>query len=93
MFEEQRQAVLALESVQHSFTKHIFGMQDFAYKTLLSRLGLYSLQRRRERYLYKLLFLYNRIIMKNMPLKLLLVKTSLMTDTSAVLTSKKLCYY
>ena len=49
MFEEQRQAVLALESVQHSFTKHIFSMQDFAYKTLLSRLGLYSLQRRRER--------------------------------------------
>ena len=43
--------ILALESVQRSFTKHIFGMQDFDYKTRLSRLGLYSLQRRRERYL------------------------------------------
>ena len=40
-----------MESVQRSFTKHIFGMKDLDYKTRLNRLGLYSLQRRRERYL------------------------------------------
>ena len=37
--------------VQRSFTKHIFGMQYFDYKSRLSRIGLYSLQRRREIYL------------------------------------------
>ena len=38
-------------SVQCSFTKHIFGMQDFDYYTHLSRPCLYSLQRIRERYI------------------------------------------
>ena len=46
--------ILALESVQHSFTKHIFGMQDFDYKTRLSHLGLYSFQRRQIKILYNL---------------------------------------
>ena len=43
--------ILALESVQRSFTTHLFNMQDFDYKARISRLGLYSPQRRRERYL------------------------------------------
>ena len=40
-----------LESVQRSFTKRIDGMQDLDYHTRLQRLKLYSLERRRDRYI------------------------------------------
>ena len=42
--------ITQLEKIQQSFTKHIIGMNDMPYHELLKRLGLYSLQRRRERY-------------------------------------------
>ena len=38
------------EKIQRSFTKHITGMNDMPYHERLKSLGLYSLQRRRERY-------------------------------------------
>ena len=39
-----------LENIQRSFTKHITEMNDMPYHEQLRSLGLYSLQRRRERY-------------------------------------------
>ena len=39
-----------LEQLQRHFVKRIAGYQDMDYHTALKRLGLYSLQRRRERY-------------------------------------------
>ena len=39
-----------LEKIQRSFTKHITGINDMPYHERLKSLGLYSLQRRRERY-------------------------------------------
>ena len=39
-----------LEKIQRSFTKHIIGMNYMTYDERLMSLGLYSLQRRRERY-------------------------------------------
>ena len=40
-----------LESIQRVFTRHISGCQDLCYWDRLKRLGLMSLQRRRERYI------------------------------------------
>ena len=42
--------ITQLEKIQRSFTKHITGMNDMLYHEWLKSLGLYSLQRRRERY-------------------------------------------
>ena len=42
--------ITQLENIQRSFTKHITGMNDMPYHERLNSLGLYSLQRRRERY-------------------------------------------
>ena len=42
--------ITQLEKIQQSFTKHITGMNDMPYHERLKSLGLYSLQRRRERY-------------------------------------------
>ena len=42
--------ITQLEKIQRSFTKHIIGMNDMPYHERLKSLGLYSLQRRRERY-------------------------------------------
>ena len=42
--------ITQLEKIQRSFTKHITGMNDMPYHERLKTLGLYSLQRRRERY-------------------------------------------
>ena len=42
--------ITQLEKIQRSFTKHIIGMNDMPYHERLKCLGLYSLQRRRERY-------------------------------------------
>ena len=41
----------SLERVQRSFTKYIDNMYDISYEKRLSALNLYSLQRRRDRYL------------------------------------------
>ena len=40
-----------VEKVQRSFTKHIDGMQHLSYPERLKALKLYSLQRRRDRYI------------------------------------------
>ena len=40
-----------IESTQRVFTRHISGCQDLCYWDRLKRLGLMSLQRRRERYI------------------------------------------
>ena len=40
-----------LESVQREFTRKIYGCQSISYWERLKRLGLFSLQRRRERYI------------------------------------------
>jgi len=42
--------IQALESVQRSYTRQIRGMKELSYWERLKRLGLYSQQRRRERY-------------------------------------------
>ena len=42
--------ITQLEKIQRSFTKHITGMNDMPYHERLKSLGLYVLQRRRERY-------------------------------------------
>ena len=42
--------ITQLEKIQRSFTKHITGMNDMPYHERLKSLGLYYLQRRRERY-------------------------------------------
>ena len=42
--------ITQLEKIQRSFPKHITGMNDMLYHERLKSLGLYSLQRRRERY-------------------------------------------
>ena len=42
--------IIMLLKIQRSFTKHITGMNDMSYHERLKSLGLYSLQRRRERY-------------------------------------------
>ena len=42
--------ITQLEKIHRSFTKHIIGMNDMPYHERLKSLGLYSLQRRKERY-------------------------------------------
>ena len=42
--------ITQLEKIQRSFTKHITAMNEMPYHERLKSLGLYSLQRRRERY-------------------------------------------
>ena len=43
--------ITKLEGVQRTFTSRIAGLQDFNYWQRLDKLNLYSLQRRRERYI------------------------------------------
>jgi len=43
--------IIKMESVQRSFTAKIAGLKDMGYHDRLKYLGLYSLQRRRERYI------------------------------------------
>ena len=43
-------AIQQLEELQKSFVQHISGFKHMNYWTALAKLGLYSLQRRRERY-------------------------------------------
>lgn len=43
-------AIQQLEELQKSFVQHITGFRHMNYWTALAKLGLYSLQRRRERY-------------------------------------------
>ena len=43
-------AIQQLEELQKSFVRHITGFRHMNYWSALSKLGLYSLQRRRERY-------------------------------------------
>ena len=42
--------ITQLEKIHRSFIKHVTGMNDMPYHERLKSLGLYSLQRRRERY-------------------------------------------
>ena len=44
-------SINALEKVQRVFTKHIDGMHDLSYTERLKALQIYSLQRRRDRYM------------------------------------------
>ena len=43
--------ICELERIQRSFTKYISGMQNLSYHQRLNALRLYSLQRRRDRYI------------------------------------------
>ena len=43
--------ICELERIQQSFTKYISGMQSLSYHQRLNALRLYSLQRRRDRYI------------------------------------------
>ena len=47
----QVKSINALERVQHVFTKHIDGMHNLSYAKRLKSLQIYSLQRRRDRYM------------------------------------------
>ena len=40
-----------IEKIQKAFTKHIKGFSSFSYQERLSNLKIYSLQRRREKYI------------------------------------------
>ena len=53
-----------LEAVQRSFTAHIAGLEHLSYWERLAHLKLYSLERRRERYLFLYIF---KIINKLVP--------------------------
>ena len=48
-----------IEELQRSYVKHIAGCRDLAYHDALKKLGLYSLQRRRER--YQIIYLWSII--------------------------------
>ena len=43
--------IITIEKIQKAFTKHIKGFSSFSYQERLSNLKIYSLQRRRERYI------------------------------------------
>ena len=43
--------IIMIEKIQKAFTKHIKGFSSFSYQERLSNLQIYSLQRRRERYI------------------------------------------
>ena len=43
--------IIMIEKIQKPFTKHIKGFSSFSYQERLSNLNIYSLQRRRERYI------------------------------------------
>ena len=43
--------IIKIEKIQKAFTKHIKGFSSFSYQERLSNLKIYSLQRRRERYI------------------------------------------
>ena len=47
----KRQEIVEIEMVQRQFIKRIEGMKDLTYPEQLKKLKLYSLERRRERYL------------------------------------------
>ena len=47
--------ITQLEKIQRSFTKHITGMNDMPCHKRLKSIGLYSLQRRREIYIWKII--------------------------------------
>ena len=47
----QKQHICLIEKIQRSFTKHIDGLKDLSYPESLCALKLYSLQRRRDRYI------------------------------------------
>ena len=47
----QAKHINSIEKVQRSFTKHISGMYSLSYSERVTSLNLYSVQRRRERYI------------------------------------------
>ena len=47
----QAKHINSIEKVQRSFTKHISGMYSLSYSERLTSLNLYSVKRRRERYI------------------------------------------
>ena len=48
---QRKKDIFLIENVQRGFTKHIKNVVHLDYRERLDALGLYSLQRRRERYL------------------------------------------
>ena len=52
----------AIENIQRKFTKHITGMHSLSYENRLKHLKLYSLQRRRDRYIA--IYMYIRKIVE-----------------------------
>ena len=43
--------IIMIEKIQKAFTKHIKGFSSFSYQERVSNFKIYSLQRRRERYI------------------------------------------
>ena len=43
--------IIMIKKIQKAFTKHIKGFSSFSFQERLSNLKIYSLQRRRERYI------------------------------------------
>ena len=48
--------IIMIEKIQKAFTKHIKGFSSFSYQERLSNFKIYSLQRRRERYIIMYVF-------------------------------------
>ena len=65
-----------LEELQKSFVRHISGFRNMDYWTALNKLGLYSLQRRRER--YQVIYLWSMLegIVPNIPVDPAYAQTS-----------------
>ena len=57
--------IIMIEKIQKAFTKHIKGFSSFSYQKRLSNLKIYSLQRRRERYII-IIIMYVWKILENL---------------------------
>ena len=74
-------AIQQLEELQKSFVRHISGFRHMNYWTALAKLGLYSLQRRRER--YQIIYLWS-ILESKVPNILTATGLPMVTTQSAV---------
>jgi hypothetical protein len=66
----------AIERIQRSFTKHVVGLRDISNPDRLKRLRLYSLQRRRERYIIMYIWKILEAIVPNLSIPI----TSIFSD-------------
>ena len=81
--------ITQLEKIQRSFTKHITGMNDMPYHEWLKSFGLYSLQRKRERYC----IIYNWKIIEGLAPNLVLCPLIVLDGDQSVYSIVYQCIY